>query len=151
MQTVRRNQTKMLYSLYLSQSDVMDFYEDEEGNRYPIPTGEKEPVFSTPQEMRANLSMSGGEAEAREYGLSVADFSAIALYSLDAYPIVEGAYIWVNSPVIYEYEGEEIEVDDGKGGKVWTKAPLFTSADYKVVRVADSLNFTKVILKSVNK
>lgn len=151
MRTVRRNKTPLLYSSYLSQADIYDFYEDEEGNRYPIPTGEKEPVYSTPEEIDANISKSGGEAEAMEYGFSVADYQAVLLFSKGSYPLKEGSLVWENSPVEYQYDGEEIEVDDGNGGTVKTKAPVPISADYTVIKISDSLNYTKAILKATNK
>lgn len=151
MRTLGRNKLPMKYALYLSKSEIYDFYEDEDGNRYPIPTGEKEATYATPKEMRANISKGGGDAEAMEYGLSTADYQAVLLFDKNEYPLEEGSLVWEKSPVEYKYGGEEVEAKDKNGETVLTKAPIPISADYTVIKISDSLNFTKAILKAVNK
>lgn len=151
MRQLAKNKTKMSYSLYLTKADVYDYYEDNEGNKFPIKTGEKEEVYSTPKPLKANISMSGSDAEAEAYGLSIADYEAVLVYSKNEYPLVEGSLIWLNSPIEYKYDGEEIEVDMPSGKKVKTKAPVRVSADYTVIKIADSLNETRAVLKAVNK
>lgn len=150
MRTVRRNKQKMLYALALGSTPIYNFYEDDEGNKYPLETGEYELTYSTPIEFFANISMSGSDAEATEYGLSTADYQAIIELDKGAIPIKEGSLIWFKSDVEYKYDGEEIEVEVN-GETVLTKAPKPVSGDYTVVKISDSLNYTKAILKAVNK
>lgn len=165
MMTLRENKTPMKYALYLGRKPIMQDYEDEEGNKYPVgETGQYEDTYSSPVEISANMSMSGGDAEAREYGLSVDQYQAVLVYQKDAYPLKEGSPIWVNSPIIYrdgipeekEVEIEVREVDDNgtvtrERRKVMTNMPQVESADYTVIKLADSISFTKAILKAVNK
>ena len=100
--------------------------------------------------MQASISESGGDAQPQEYGLSIADYQAILLYGRNEYPVKEGDIIWVHSDIEYEKNGQEIEVEiDGETHV--QKVPVKTSADYVVIKTPDSLNFTKAILKAVNK
>ena len=145
MRTLAKNKQPMKYALFLGQT--AEFYEDEDGNRYPI--GSYEDVFSTPVDFQCNLSMGGSEAEAMEYGLSIADYEATMVYENGAFLLAEGSLIWTSSEVKSLYE-EETEVDID-GVKFLTTAPIPTSADYRVLKISKSLNFTKAILKAVNK
>ena len=159
MRTLARNKVKMRYAQYLSESP--NYILDEDGNRIIeyvtdegdiiyAETGESTPTYTTDEEILANIAESGGEAEAQEYGLSVSDYEAILVFEKGEYPIKEGSLIWVNSPVEYQYGGTEIEVDVD-GVVVNTKAPIKTSADFIVIKTPQSLNFTKAILKAVEK
>lgn len=149
----------MRYAQYLAESP--NYILDEDGNRIIeyvtdegdviyAETGESTPTYATDEELLANIAESGGEAEAQEYGLSVSDYEAILVFEKGAYPIKEGSLIWVNSPVEYQYGGTDIEVDVD-GVMVSTKAPIKTSADFIVIKTPQSLNFTKAILKAVEK
>lgn len=120
---------------------------DENGDKVPLYTGETEVLYSEPVDFTANISMSGGEAEAVEYGLSTEDYQAVVVYRNGDVPLVEGALIWFKSDV--EYHNETESVVDGK--KITGKFPKSTSADYRVIKISESLNFTKAILKAVNK
>ncbi len=159
MRTLRKNQQSLFYSNLIGTAPIYEtdeggnikYYEDSEGNRYPLDTGETELIYGTPVVFYANLSMSGGEAEAVEYGLSTADYQSTAVYQKNAYPIKEGTLIWYKSPIEYEYSGAEIEIERENGEKVLTTAPIEVSSDYQVIKVSDSLNFTKIILKATNK
>lgn len=113
------------------------YYEDSEGNKIPLETGETEIGYSKPVDFMSSLAMSGGEAEAQEYGLSVSDYNATLLCQKGAYPIVEGSLIWTKSEVGYKDTNNEI-ID-----------PI--SADYEVIKVSESLNFVKYVLKAVVK
>lgn len=150
MRTLQRNKQKMQYALYLAEAPIYNYYEDDEGNKYHLETGEYALAYTTPVEFFANVSMSGSYAEATEYGLSTADYQAVIELDKGAIPIEEGSLIWFKSDVEYLYDGEKIEVEVN-GETVLTKAPKPTSADYKVIKISDSLNYTKAILKAVNK
>lgn len=151
MRTLRKNKQKMYYSNLIGTAPVYEYYEDEDGNKYQLDTGQQELYYSTPQEFFANIAMSGGEAEAVEYGLSTSDYQSTAVYQKNAYPIKEGTLIWHKSQIEYEYGGTEIEIETENGEKVLTTAPIAVSSDYQVIKVSDSLNFTKIILKATNK
>lgn len=145
MRTLKKNQQKMFYALQNGQVPIYEtdengdilYYEDGEGNRYPIETGETEVGYTEALEFLSNLAMAGGEAEAQEYGLSIGDYNATAICSKNAYPIVEGSLIWHKSKVGYKDTDETI-ID-----------PL--TADYTVIKVSESLNFVKYVLKAIVK
>lgn len=159
MRTLRRNKQEMYYSNLIGTAPIYEkdedgnvkYYEDSEGNRYPLDTGETELIYGTPVEFYANLSMSGNEAEAVEYGLSTSQYEAVAIYPKSTYPITEGTLIWHKSPIEYEYGGTEVEVEGKDGEKVLTTAPTPVSSDYMCLKVSDSLNFTKIVLHATNK
>lgn len=114
------------------------YYEDSEGNKIPLETGETEIGFSEPVSFLSSLAMSGGEAEAQEFGLSISDYNATLLCQKGAYPIVEGSLIWTKSEVGYKKHTNNEIVDP-------------VSADYEVIKVSESLNFVKYVLKAVVK
>ena len=159
MMTLESNKVKMYYAQYLGVSP--EYMLDSNGNRIIdcidddgevvyLETGKNISVYSEPQEMSASISESGGDAQPQEYGLSIADYQAILLYGRNEYPVKEGDIIWVHSDIEYEKDGQEIEVEiDGESHM--QKVPVKTSADYVVIKTPDSLNFTKAILKAVDK
>lgn len=113
------------------------YYEDSEGNKIPLETGETEIGYSEPVSFFSSIAMSGGEAEAQEFGLSTSDYNATLLCQKGAYPIVEGSLIWTKSEVGYKDTNNEIT------------DPI--SADYEVIKVSESLNFVKYVLKAIVK
>lgn len=126
-----------------------EYYEDEEGNKYPVdvrPTGKTEVVYSEPVSFFASISLSGGEAEAVEYGLSTADYSAVIITPLNSVPLKEGALIWFTSEP--ELKHIDVEIDDTVlNGDYAVKE----SSDFIVMKKSPSLNFDKYILTAVNK
>lgn len=145
MRTLRRNKQAMKYSIKLENQPIyvtdddgnIVYYEDEEGNRYPMETGSYETVISIPEKFLANIAMSGGEAEAQEFGLSISDYNAVIASGKNELPLVLGALIWHNSEVVFE-DAENTKPDE-------------TSADYRVIKVSESLNEVKYILKAIVK
>lgn len=164
MRTLRKNQQSMRYALqtgevpvyqtdkdgnivydsYIDKDGNQFPYFDENGNKMPMETGDKEILYSEPQEFMASVSMSGGEAEAVEYGLSTADFQAVILYANGTVPLVEGALIWTKSNVEYK---EVLITEDGEEKKL--QIPQKTSSDYEVIKVNKALNFSRAILKAI--
>lgn len=146
MRTLNRNKQKMKYShngerqpIYELDADgnkIID-YVDEEGNVYYRETGSHTSGWSEPQEFYGNIAMSGGEAEAMEFGLSIGDYNAVIVMQKDDVPLEEGDVIWLNSEVLYEDEGL-LDVDD-------------KSADFAVLKVSESINFVKYVLRAVVK
>lgn len=149
MRTLRKNQVPLKYSLQIAEIPEFTYYEDEDGNKYSTgikPSGKKEMVYSEPTDFLASISMSGGEAEAVEYGLSTADFEAVLITEKNAVPIKEGALIWHTSKPKLKHI--EVEIDDVVLNGDY---PEKTSADYICLKKSTSLNFDKYVLQAVNK
>lgn len=123
--------------VYQTDEDGNIIYIEVDGQKVPVETGEYTTGYSSPVDFEGNISMSGGEAEAKEYGLDVSDFDAVLVLEKGVVPLTETSILWHTSPVKYKDENNTI-VDD-------------KSADYAVKRVSDSLNFTKVLLKRIVK
>lgn len=144
MRTLKRNKQAMKYSIkgeeqpiYVldeSGNKIVEFV-DEEGNEYYKETGSYTNGWCEPIEFEGNIAMSSGEAEAQEYGLSIGDYNAIVVVSKGTVPLVEGSIIWLKNEVKYLDE-ENINLDK-------------TSADFEVIKVSESLNETKYILKAI--
>ena len=112
-------------------------YIEVDGEKIPVETGEYETGYSAPVDFMGNISMSGGEAEAKEFGMDIGDFDAVIILEKGDIPITETSIIWHTSPV--KYKDEQNTIVDSK------------SADYAVKRVSPSLNFTKVLLQRIVK
>lgn len=157
MRTVRRNKQPMKYALYLGNVDIVQtdfegnpqYFEDENGEKIYLVTGEKREIYDTPVEFEANFSTSGGEAQSQEYGLDISQYDGIALFTKDAYPIVEGTIIWKDSEVEYD-EDHKYFTEDMKT-LIEVHAPVKTSADYVCKKISDSLSYTKAIFTAIQK
>ena len=146
MRTLRKNKQKMKYSkkgqrepVYVLDTDgnkVVD-YVSKEGEVHYLETGSYTNGWSKPVDFFGNIAMSSGEAEAREFGLSIADYNAVIIMNRGEIPLSEGDVIWHNSEVKYEDE-EGLSVDD-------------KSADFTVLKVSESLNIVKYVLKAIIK
>lgn len=137
MRTSNKNKQTLYYAL---QSDeklpIYDgFYTDEDGNQYPLYTGEKEYVYLEPVAFKGNIAMSGGESEAAEFGLNLSDYNAVLVMNKSEIPITETSLIWFENKPVYNDDGR---VDEH-------------SADYTVVKISPSLNVDKFVLKKVVK
>lgn len=131
MMTLDINKQKMYYATLVD--TIQEEYIDEDGNRYP--TGEPKNIYSEPVEFYGNIAMSGGEAEAVEFGLNLADYEAVLLLGKNTLPITETSLIWhVTEPT----KGIDGNTDE-------------YSADYRIVKISPSLNFDKYVLKKVVK
>ena len=141
MRTLRKNQQSMHYALQAGEVPI--YQTDDDGNieyiivdgkKIPVETGETELGYSEPVKFMSSLAMSGGEAEAQEFGLSISDYNATLLCEKGAYPITEGTLIWTKSEV--GYKDTDKTIVDG------------ATADYMVLKVSESLNFVKYVLKA---
>lgn len=144
MRMLRKNMQPMKYSLQDGRVPIYErdengdiVYIEVDGEKIPVETGEYETGYSAPVDFMGNISMSGGEAEAKEFGMDIGDFDAVIVLEKDAIPITETSIIWHTSPV--KYKDEQNTIVDSK------------SADYAVKRVSPSLNFTKVLLQRIVK
>ena len=136
MRTLNKNTQKMYYANQDRVVPIYEYYEDEDGNMIPLDTGETKLVYGEPIEFKGNISLSnGGEVEVQEFGLNLGDYSAILVVGKDYIPLSETSLIW--------YENEPKKDIDGNTDEF--------SADYRVVKVSDSLNVSKYALQKVVK
>ena len=135
MRMARVNKQKMHYALYGKEVPIYDYYTDSEGNKIPLDTGETKITYENPVEFFGNIALSGGESEAVEFGLNLADYEAVLVMTKNTLPIDETSRIWHNTEPTYNEDGTVNEV----------------SADYTVVKVSPSLNVDKFVLKKVVK
>lgn len=157
MRTLMKNKQKMKYALQIGEVPIYNrdengeiiyehyedsdgniiYYLDENGNKIPSETGEYEVGYSEPHEFFGNIAMSGGEAEAVEYGIDVSAYDATLVMEKGVLPINETSLIWFESEV--GYIDSSMAHADGH------------TADYKVLAVKPSLNFVKYILGRIVK
>ena len=136
MRTLNKNAQKMYYANQDRVVPIYEYYEDEDGNTIPLDTGETKLVYGEPIEFKGNISLSnGGEVEVQEFGLSQADYSAILVVGKDYIPLSETSLIWHTTEPTKDIDGNTNEF----------------SADYRVVKVSDSLNVSKYALQKVVK
>lgn len=139
MRLLRRNMRELKYSLqgekipvYRRDSGGNIVYLERGGKKIPQRVGTKV-GYGEPVPFKANISFSGGEAEAQEFGLSVSEYQATLVCEKGAYPLTEKTLIWFSSPVERDSDGN---VDP-------------KSADYEVLKVSPSLNYDRFVLKAV--
>lgn len=135
MRTLNKNKQTLYYANQDKTVPIYEEYTDEDGNTYPLDTGETKLVYGEPIPFEGNIAMSGGEAEAREFGLNLADYEAVLLMGKNTLPITETSLIWHNTKPTEDSEGNTDEY----------------SADYRIVKISPSLNFDKYVLKKVVK
>lgn len=144
MRTLRRNKQEMKYTIKDEKQPIYELDEngekiiihvEEDGTIHYSETGSYTSGWTKPEVFYGNIAMSGGEAEAQEYGLSVGEYNAVISASKNELPLILGAYIWHTSEVEYKDEGKT-DVNE-------------TSADYQVIKVSESLNEVKYILKAL--
>lgn len=135
MRTLNKNTQKMYYANQDRLVPIYEEYTDEDGNTYLLDTGETKLVYGEPVEFKGNIAMSGGEAEAQEFGLNLADYEAVLLVGKNTLPITESSLIWHTTEPTKDGNGNTNEY----------------SADYRIVKISPSLNFDKYVLKKVVK
>lgn len=144
MRMLKKNKQKLHYSLFIEErpeyaldefGNKIIEYVDEEGNEYYRETGEAERVYSLPVEFLGNISMSGGEAEAMEFGLNTADYEAVLIVEKGLLPVDESSLVW--------FESEPVINDNGLVD--------YVTADYSIIKISPSLNVDKYVLKKTIK
>lgn len=144
MRTLNKNKQQLYYANFIEggepiykevNGEKVISYVDDDGNVYYEEEGTTKSHYSAPFPFKGNISMSGGEAEAVEFGLNLADYSAVLVLPKNEARIDERTYIWHNS--------EPVVDADGYADK--------QSADYRVVKVSPSLNVDKFVLAKVVK
>ena len=144
MRLLEKNKQNLKYALQVGEIPIYERDEDGnivyieiDGQRVPVETGETEIGYANPIDFRGNIAMSGGEAEAKSFGVDISEYDAILLMEKDRIPIDETSLLWHTSEV--KYVDEQNTVVDRK------------SADYSIKRVQPSLNFTRYLLKRIVK
>lgn len=143
MMTLNQNKQKLYYALLDNVVPIYEtdddgniiYYEDEEGNRIPLETGDTKIIYSKPIEFYGNIAMSGGEVEVQEFGLNLADYEAILVLGKNTLPLTETSLIWQNTKPKFN---QDETLDEN-------------SADYKIVKINSSNNYDKYVLSRVVK
>lgn len=144
MRLLEKNKQNLKYALQVGEVPIYErdedgniIYIEVDGQKVPVETGETEPGYSNPIDFRGNIAMSGGEAEAKSFGVDISEYDAILLMEKNRIPIDETSLIWHTSKG--RYIDEQNTIVDRK------------SADYSIKRVQPSLNFTRYLLKRIVK
>lgn len=131
MMTLQANKQKMHYSLQGKKVPIYEtdedgniiYYEDADGNKIPLETGEYETGYSQPVSFFANINNKLNEVVWQDYGIDNSTEYAQIIASKDELPLKAGSVIWKKSEVGYKDEAKTI-VD-------------ITTSDYTVKGVAD--------------
>ena len=142
MRTLNKNKQKLYYANQDRIVPIYEYYEDEEGNLIPLDTGETKLVYGEPKEFDGNIAMSGGEAEAVEFGVSTADYEAVLLLSKGEKD-KEGNVIVLKETSLVWFESEPKKDAEENTDEF--------SADYQVIKPSPSLNTVRYVLKKVVK
>ena len=141
---LEKNKQDLKYALQIGEVPIYErdeegniIYIDVDGQKVPVDTGETEIGYDKLVDFQGNFAMSGGEAEAKSFGVDISEYDAVLLMEKGRIPIDETSLIWHMSEV--KYADEQNTIVDKK------------SADYTVKRVQPSLNFTRYLLKRVVK
>lgn len=123
MRTLNKNAQKMYYANQDRLVPIYEEYTDEDGNTYPLDTGETKLVYGEPVEFSANISNKLNEVKWAEYGIDESTNYAQIVVSKGSVPLKVGSIIWKKSEIGYENTEENI-VDEN-------------TSDYVVKGVAD--------------
>lgn len=132
MRVLGRNKQKLQYSLLVGEVPEVETYVDEYGNEYTDETGGLVLKYSEPIEFLGNISMSGSDTEVLAFGIDTSEYDAVLVMPLDSLPITETSLIWHKSEP--KYKDEMIDS---------------SSADYRVVRIIESLGYCKYVLRGI--
>lgn len=140
MRAFLKNQQSMRYALQVGEVPIYQtdeegnvlYYEDSDGNKIPLETGEYETGFSEPVSFLANINNKLNEVVWESYGIDNSTNYAQIIASKDELPLKAGSVIWKKSEVGRKESGS---VDD-------------STADYVVKGVADEgQNFDLFLLQ----
>lgn len=144
MRTLQRNKQGMKYALLIDEVPIYERdeggnvkYIDVDGEQVPVETGETELRYGKPVCFIGNISMSGGESKAVEYGIDMSAYDAVLIMQKNEILLTETSLIWLESEVGYKDTAKTIV--DGN------------TADFKVKKVSPSLNQTKYLLERIVK
>lgn len=128
MRTLNKNKQTIYYALRIDrETESAEETIVVDGETVSIDEGGYVIEYTEPESFLANISFSGSDSSDVEFGLDMSAYDAI-IVSTKALPITETSLIW------FETEPPTV-TNDG------------STADYTVVAVRNSLNFSKAILK----
>lgn len=144
MRTLAKNKQCMYYAnqigkvpKYERNKDGSIKYITVDGEQVPVETGDTEMGYSTPQEFKGNISFSGTETRAVEFGIDVSGYDATLTVDKNSLDLSETSIIWFMSDVEY------YDIDKS--------IPNPKSADYRVKKDTPSLNESKYLLERIVK
>ena len=131
MMTLASNKQSMKYSLQGERVPIYEtdengeiiYYEDSDGNKIPIETGEYTTGYSQPIPFLANINNKLNGVVWQDYGIDDSTNYAQLITSKNELPLKVGSVIWKKSEVGYK-DDENTIVDE-------------TTADYTVKGIAD--------------
>ena len=138
MRTLQKTKSKLKYALFVSAmpeyatDDDGNVIYDDEGNPIQISTGKN--AYAAPKEFDGDIAFAGGEAEAQAFGISVDGYDSKLITVKGTLPITETSLIFQDSEPEYN------------GGNLIEK-----SADFRVVKIAPSMNYKVYLLKRIEK
>lgn len=159
MMNMRINKQPLWYALYEGQEETFAtddegdiIYDDIDGEQVPRTTGHWVSKYAVPVKFYGNINSGNvGEAQARSFGLSLADSEAVLCMKKGELPINEHTLIWYQNPPEIEYVSSTmlteldsviITVETGEDAETATRYAKFNpeTADYRVKRVPPCLN-----------
>ncbi len=123
MRTLKRNKRGMWYALYLDREEIK-----KNGKR----TGTYQVIYSPPQPICENISAARGSADVEMFGTDLKYDKAFVTADVKC-PIDENSVMWIDREPVISAEGT-------------TETPW----DYKVVRVAESINSKAYAVQKVS-
>lgn len=141
MRLLKRNMQTLYFSNYLGKAPAykrrengnVDYIEIN-GESIPLETGDYEDTYSLPQKFSGNISASKGSSEESVFGVALDYSKTLVTYDKDL-DINETSRIWYETTPTYVDE-YDFDID---------------TADYTVVGIARSLNYTVYALKQIVK
>lgn len=133
MRLCRKNKKKLWYATYrereiayLKDLDGNIVYEEVDGEEVPVETGYSEPHYEDAVSFMGYIQFQGGESEAKAFGVSMDSYTHILIMRRDEIPIDETSLIFLNEP----------------------ETVAENAADFKVTKIAESLNFVTYLLRA---
>lgn len=142
MRTARNLKQKMKYALAGAEIPVYEldeygnilYYEDADGNKFPLETGDTKQGYHAPVDFEASINNKLDEVLVKEFGIDDSTNYSQIVTAKGYLPLKVGSLIWKKSEV--KYEDEEKTIVDK------------TSSDYTVMGIADEgLNFDLFLLQ----
>ncbi len=124
MKCLTRNKVKFYYSLYESESPIIDEYGNE--------TGEHDVIYGNPIEYLANISAAKGESSIAQFGENVSYDKTIVIDDVTL-PIDEHTILWIDTLPTLDEDGA-----------------TSTPHDYEVKKIAKSLNSVSLAISKVD-
>lgn len=144
MRTQNKNKQDIYYAcpngripIYARNADGTIKYITVDGESVPIETGDTQIGYTTPINIDANISFSGGETQPLEFGTNISDYDATIVVTKGDLELTENALVWYQSTI--GWLDDDMSIPDPK------------TADYRVRKITPSLNEQKYLLARIQK